>query len=258
MICIFANDSYFSYLLAKEIFAYYHPRIECVVFSRRFTGTFAGIIKVYRKTNIRYFSYRTFVQVLTIINNIVGKKSINALCKKYDVQSFSTNNICKDIDRIQGDRKWRLGIAFNFDQILGEEIIGKFELGIINIHASKLPAYRGISPALWAFAKGDNTIWVSIYLMDKEIDSGSILRQFSVGVEPKDSAFSLYERVCDVSGKVLAETLREYLDGLLRPQGMGLEEEESYFSWPNKEHLQLMKKNGRRYITMRDILRALR
>lgn len=257
-ICIFTNDSYFSYLLAKEIFASYHSKIDLVVFSSKVTTKIDNIVGIWRKTNYKYFTYRTFIQLLTYIGNIVGRKTIKILCKKYGIQSFMTDNIEKDIDMIVRKGKWDVGLMFNFDQILNKEMIDLFELGVINIHASKLPEYKGISPALWAFAKGDKYIWVTIYKIYHKIDTGEILLQFKLHVYPGDSAFSLYERISKETGIIIAKILKKYLNGSLRPKDVFLEGEGSYYTWPDKRHLEFMKNNGKRYIHIHDIARVLK
>jgi len=257
MICIFTNDSYFAYLLAKDTFMKHYLVISDVFFSEKIVKSITGIINVLRKASFEYFIYRSFVQILGIYKNIFYRETIMALCKDYGIQKHSVRDINTEIGLI-ASKKRTLGVIFNFDQILSEEIINLFDYGILNIHGSKLPEYRGISPVLWAFANGDDEIWVTVYKVGSVIDTGSILTQFKIPVEPSDSAFSLYERVCIESGKIVAGILENYIEGDVQKGELSESQGGKYCGWPDRSHAQLMKRNKRHYIKASDIVRALR
>jgi methionyl-tRNA formyltransferase len=94
-----------------------------------------------------------------------------------------------------------------FGAILTRELLGTPRLGSINLHGSLLPDYRGASPvqrALWEgrVATGVTTLW-----MDEGIDTGDVIDQRWVAIEPDDDAATLAERLAAVGGPLLAESL---------------------------------------------------
>ena len=72
-----------------------------------------------------------------------------------------------------------ISIVYSFEGILSEEIIKKFERGIINIHPAKIPEYRGLDASLWAL-KDESKLGVSAYLIDKGIDTGKVIKFFEL------------------------------------------------------------------------------
>jgi methionyl-tRNA formyltransferase len=70
---------------------------------------------------------------------------------------------------------YTLGIVAGFNKILPESLIANNAMGIINLHAGKLPQYRGGSPLNWQIINGESLIGVTIHQIDSGIDTGPIL-----------------------------------------------------------------------------------
>ena len=113
---------------------------------------------------------------------------------------------------------------------------------------------KGISPVLWAFARGDQTIWATIYQMDAGIDSGPLLKQFSVPVFDTDSAFSLYQRVCERGGEELLAVLEQLDQNAIWPIDQEIADDVSYWSWPDAMHQDMMKRSGRSFLNVQEVL----
>jgi phosphoribosylglycinamide formyltransferase 1 len=86
----------------------------------------------------------------------------------------------------------------------------------INVHPSLLPAYPGIDAVGQALAAGASETGVTIHFLDEGIDSGPIILQETVRIEPGDTAETLYERIRTVEHRLLPEAVRLYLAGALR------------------------------------------
>ncbi len=99
-----------------------------------------------------------------------------------------------------------------FGQILTQEILDIPSFGVINVHASLLPKYRGSSPIQWALINGEKETGVTIMRTNAGLDTGDILFSKSIAVSPDDTAGSLFDKL----GALGAETLIEYLDLLAR------------------------------------------
>lgn len=97
-----------------------------------------------------------------------------------------------------------------YGQILSREILDIPTYGIINIHASLLPKYRGSSPIQWALIKGERETGVTIMQTAEGLDTGDILLQKSIAISPSDTAGTLFDKL----GILGAEALLEYLSAL--------------------------------------------
>tara|TARA_B110000003_G_scaffold150002_1_gene150924 strand:- start:163 stop:792 length:630 start_codon:yes stop_codon:yes gene_type:complete len=192
--------------------------------------------------------YRSFVHLLSI--TILRDKTIHNLAKKYNIKIYKVSSR-RELERVV--KLSKLGFAFNFDLILSESILDKFELGVYNIHASKLPEDRGISPVVWAFGRGDNSVWSTIYKMDDGVDTGEICKQFEISVEDSDTCFSLYKKVSIRSEAILSSLVEKILQGKveLRPQKKDLNS--NYCSWPDEEFSKMMRNSNRKIMRFSDL-----
>jgi methionyl-tRNA formyltransferase len=100
-----------------------------------------------------------------------------------------------------------------YGEILRPQVLGIPPAGVINIHPSLLPKYRGASPIEGALLAGEQETGVTIMLMDEGMDTGPILAQRSVAIELEDSAGSLGERLARLGAELLLDTLALWLDG---------------------------------------------
>lgn len=106
-----------------------------------------------------------------------------------------------------------LGIVADFGLIIPEEVLKAFSLGVINVHPSLLPLYRGPSPVQNAILNGDKKTGVSIILLDKYVDHGPILMQEEEEIKDNDTAHSLYERLFKKGAYLLQKTISKYEGG---------------------------------------------
>lgn len=102
-----------------------------------------------------------------------------------------------------------LGVVADFGIIIPQETLNFFEYGIINIHPSMLPKYRGSSPVQNAILNGDAKTGVTIIKLDKYMDHGPILAQKEEDIMPIDTSKSLYERLFKLGGFLLQETIQK-------------------------------------------------
>ncbi len=94
--------------------------------------------------------------------------------------------------------------------ILKGRIFNLFPKGIINLHAAPLPAYRGNRAAHWALYH-DEPLCVSAHLVDEGVDSGSLLGQRPLPVDPGDALENIDRRGLETCGQLAAEILRQAL-----------------------------------------------
>jgi phosphoribosylglycinamide formyltransferase 1 len=86
----------------------------------------------------------------------------------------------------------------------------------INVHPSLLPAFPGIDAVGQALAAGVAETGVTVHFLDEGVDSGPVILQETVPIEPGDTADTLYERIRAVEHRLLPEAVRLYLAGAVR------------------------------------------
>ena len=106
-----------------------------------------------------------------------------------------------------------VGILASYGEILTKEVIDHFPKGIINIHPSLLPKYRGSSPVQAAITLGEDQTGVSFTKMDENLDKGQLISSFTEDILPEDTTETLRERLYTRSVKVLEKLLPAYIDG---------------------------------------------
>ena len=127
-----------------------------------------------------------------------------------------------------------LYIVAAFGQILPQAVLDLPRYGTLNIHASLLPRYRGVSPITEAILQGDVETGVTIMLIDAGVDTGPILLQQSIPISRHDTTGSLTERLANVGAEALLEALPLWISGELIPQPQD-ERQASYTRMLRKE-----------------------
>jgi len=93
-------------------------------------------------------------------------------------------------------------------RILPVTVIEIPSLGAFNLHASLLPRYRGAAPINHALMNGETTTGVTTFFLERSVDTGAIILQRSVPIEPGDDAGVLHNRLSLVGAEAVAETVR--------------------------------------------------
>ena len=103
-----------------------------------------------------------------------------------------------------------------YAKIIPLKVINGFKLGIIGVHPSLLPKFRGPSPIQSAILSGESETGTTLFMLDQGVDNGSILAQGKVDMGNKN-----YEELIKVLGelslKLLTETLPEFVSGKIKP-----------------------------------------
>ncbi|HEX8965981.1 MAG TPA: methionyl-tRNA formyltransferase [Patescibacteria group bacterium] len=161
--------------------------------------------------------------VVTTEKNLTD--AVPSYCQKNNIEYISTTSL-KNAElqkKIQQSRA-PIAVLADFGLLVPQSVLDIFPKGIINIHPSLLPKYRGSTPGVSAIANGDTTTGISIMLLDKELDHGPILAQEKAEILPSDTGKALYERLFAQSAELLLPTLIKYLDNklTLKPQDESL------------------------------------
>jgi methionyl-tRNA formyltransferase len=106
-----------------------------------------------------------------------------------------------------------LMVVVGYGQIIPQTIIDIPPNGILNVHASLLPKYRGAAPIQWAIANGETETGVTIMQIDAGLDTGDMLRKAVTPVQPDETAPELSARLAPLGADLLVGTITEIQQG---------------------------------------------
>lgn len=109
-------------------------------------------------------------------------------------------------------------VVVAYGKIIPQAIIDIPPLGIVNVHFSLLPAYRGAAPVEWAVANGETLTGVTTMRIDAGLDTGDILLQREVEIGTEETAAELSRRLASIGADLLLETLEGLRTGAVTPR----------------------------------------
>jgi methionyl-tRNA formyltransferase len=130
-------------------------------------------------------------------------------------QPKDKNELLTIVDRLSDGADF--GIVAAYSMIIPDSFIKSFKRGIIGVHPSLLPKYRGASPIQSAMLADEKTTGTTLFMLDSEVDHGPIItsRELEIG-----SVYytELAEKLAGLSGQLLAEILPDFSEGKLIPK----------------------------------------
>lgn len=113
-----------------------------------------------------------------------------------------------------------LAIVVAYGKILPKSLIESFPKGVLNIHYSLLPKYRGASPVESALLNDEKETGVTIQKMIYELDAGDIVAELALPIQPDDTTDALRAKLIKLGSKLLINILPGFLAGkiVLTPQ----------------------------------------
>ena len=109
-------------------------------------------------------------------------------------------------------------VVVGYGQIIPQSVIDIAPQGIVNVHASLLPRYRGAAPIQWAIANGETRTGVTTMQINAGLDTGNILLTRDTLIGPEETAVELGERLAVMGAELLLETLDGLTQGSISPR----------------------------------------
>lgn len=125
-------------------------------------------------------------------------------------------------------------ITASFGQILKQNILDLAPMGVINVHSSLLPKYRGSAPINWAIIEGETTTGITIMKTNIGLDTGDMMLKKTLDILPDETAGELSVRLAELGAEALLEALDEIENGTIKLEPQK-EEESSYYPMLKKE-----------------------
>ena len=138
----------------------------------------------------------------------IVKSPVKICAEKYGIPVFQPERVRKPeaVERIRQEEPDLIVVAA-FGQILPQKLLDIPKYGCINVHTSLLPKYRGAAPIQWAIINGEKKSGVTIMQMDAGLDTGDILMQEELELDPKETAETLFDKLADMGGPLLLRTI---------------------------------------------------
>ncbi len=137
-----------------------------------------------------------------IIESAVSKYAVQNSLKVLKPKALKGPKFLTKLQALEAD----LFVVVAF-RMLPEQVWDMPPMGTINVHGSLLPAYRGAAPINWAIIKGDKLTGVSVFFLEKTIDTGGVLLQKTIPINDDDTFGSLYQKMKPLGGEALLEAL---------------------------------------------------
>lgn len=136
-----------------------------------------------------------------------GRVSLDAFCERQNIPLSKIRNV-NDVESVQAIKAADLDWLFivGWSQIARAEVLRTPRKGVLGIHPTLLPIGRGRAPIPWAILLGLAETGVTLFKLDSGIDTGPILAQKSIPLDPRETATALYNKVTEAHLTVLKDT----------------------------------------------------
>lgn len=155
------------------------------------------------------------IAVVTQPDKPIGRKGIitpppvKTTAEKYGVPVFQFEKIRKDGVETLKNLNADVMVTCAYGQLLSQEIIDLFPYGVINIHASLLPLYRGAAPIQYAVVDGARETGVTLMQTDIGLDTGDIISVYKTNIGEDETAGELAERLSVIGAEHICGALSD-------------------------------------------------
>jgi len=144
----------------------------------------------------------------------VKKKALELGLNVLQPQSVNTSECVDQINALNPD----LLVVVAFGQLLKKSVLDISKNGVLNVHPSILPKYRGPAPIQWAIIDGCSETGVSIMQLDEGLDTGDILQIEQVIIAPEETAGMLHDRLSTIGAQLLVDTINQLSNNKISPK----------------------------------------
>lgn len=137
---------------------------------------------------------------------------VNALAGELEIKAYKPANR-RELHAALAELKPDLGVVVAYGRLIPEETLALARYGFLNVHFSLLPKYRGAAPVQWALINGEKVTGVTLFWLDKGMDTGPVFLRRSEPVLESDDAASLFTRLTAAGADLLAEGLARVAAG---------------------------------------------
>ena len=180
--------------------------------------------------------------------------SVRQLAKRFAIPLIYTSNPNAEdtLARIRA-AKPDLIVSAYFDHVIRQELINLPTFGVINVHTSLLPDFRGPFPSLWPLIHNAERIGVSVhYINSEELDSGPIILQKTCERRADESVLGTDCRLFSEGIELVNRAIIMIEEGTVR--AVAHEKKGRYFSFPRRADLAELRRHGIPLVRLRDVI----
>ena len=146
-------------------------------------------------------------------NSVSGRRLVE-YCESRCIPLIKTRSVRTEDFIAQFDElDYDLIVSAHFQRILPRRIFSRARLGALNLHPSLLPKYRGMSPQHWPIILGDAETGVTVHRIDDGVDTGRIMRQVRIPMEPEIYIHQLQTKFLAVYRTIMVEAVERLFFG---------------------------------------------
>lgn len=195
-----------------------------------------------------------WAKVMDTVDGVLGcrlpmrKRSVRAVARRNGIPFRTVGNAnSEDFVKYVESLALDLIISFSCPSVFKSRLMQAAKLGCINLHCSYLPHYAGMLPSFWVLYHEENETGATVHYMDDKIDTGAILNQCRIPIEPGTTMFQLIRKTKAAGGQLMVRTIEQIMNGDIKPMPNPTKEG-SYFSWPTVEQMREFRRRGGRLI----------
>jgi methionyl-tRNA formyltransferase len=237
-------------------------RSDCLVYRRSLAG---GLWFLLRRTGLRFVGRKALElfqsRAVAIFYRLIGRPlkvpSLREIKARYGVPVVGSKDV-NDAETMTVIRDWGpdLVISIYLNQLIKRELVHLPRLGCLNIHPALLPRNRGLFPYFWAVANGEQETGVTLHWVDEKFDTGDILLQEVVPIEPGDTMTALQYKSAEVGADMLVRGV-ELIEAGDPPRIPQDNSQATYYSWPRPADQRRFRQRGGEYGTVFELMRYM-
>ena len=159
------------------------------------------------------------------------------------IHSVHSESFYKETRALQPD----VILSFSTPQIIKEPLLSLPKYGILNVHGSLLPDYRGCMPSFWYLFNEEEYSGATVHYMSTSIDDGDIVAQEKVYIGDCKSMFEVIKRTKELGGELMVKTMKALEKDTLERKP-NYTDEGRYFTWPTDEQGKAFSAKNLRFI----------
>lgn len=192
------------------------------------------------------FYYLKILDRVYKFTNVKKYHSVKRIFKSYcipyfEVEDINDSNILLNIKALTPD----LIISISLPQVIKNKLLDIPTLGVINLHASLLPKYRGIMPIFWMLLNDEKVGGVTCHFVNEKIDDGEIIVQQEYIIGENNSLDALIWKSKKIGAEVILEVIKQFKMGTIETQ-INDPNKAKYYGVPTKEDVKIFLAKGRK------------
>jgi len=183
-----------------------------------------------------------------VLSKLNPNKSVKHVLKNHDIPIIKLKKSVNHTDSLKQIKAYKpdLLISIAGNQIFKQPLIDLAPKGCLNLHTALLPKYRGLMPSFWVLKNNEKETGVSVFFVDKGIDSGPILVQKKMPINENMTQAELIKK----SKKLGMDAIIESIE-LIHQNNYKLipntDKEKTYFSFPTREDVKEFYRAGKKF-----------